>query len=147
MAKLIIDDKEIERMVKDAEMHASEDAKRREAVDTKNHADQLAYSIERAIEDAGDKIDAGDKSQVESAIAEVRKAVETDDASQIKAAHEKLSKIWQGVATKLHQAGAQAGGPGEGPDPGAASQGSDGSQTADGPVDAEYEVVDEDKSK
>jgi len=150
-----LDDREIERMVKDAEMHASEDAKRRESVDTRNHADQLAYTIERGIQDAGDKIDSGDKSRVESAIADLRKSLETDDPAQIKSAQEKLSGIWQGVATKLHQAGAQQGGApgaGDGAGPmGGAPGGSAGGESAEGkeegPVDAEFEVVDEDKGK
>jgi len=99
---------DIEKAVQEAERYAAEDKKRREAVDAKNDAEGLAYTAEKLIKDSGDKIDASDKSEIESKIAAVRSAISTDNADQIKSAREELEKTVQAVSTKLYQQGAAA---------------------------------------
>ncbi len=141
---------EIKKMVRDAESHASEDKKRREAIEAKNQAEQLAYEVEKSLREFGDKVDPADRSRVEEALQKVRSAVAGDNADEIKRSVDELNRVWQAVATAMYQKtgpqqepGAQGGpqgGPGQGgPGPGGPSPG--------GPVDADFEVVDEDKGK
>jgi len=143
-------DDDIEKMVQDAEVHATEDKTRREAIDTKNQAEHLAYEVEKSLKENGDKIDAGEKSQVEEAVTELRSALESDSTEEIKSAQEKLSQIWQGVAAKMYQAAEGAGEAPEGaagPEATGGPSSSDGSDGEEAPVDAEFEVVDEGKDK
>jgi len=149
-----LSESEIDRMVRDAESHASEDKKRQEAIEERNKADNLAYTIKKQLEELGDKIDADQKKKVEAAIEKVETAVKSDDTGSIKAASEELQKIWYEISEKLYQstggsgdaagaagaAGAGAAGAGAGAAGGGASDDGD-----DSVVDADYEVVDEDK--
>jgi molecular chaperone DnaK len=107
---------EINQMVKDAEAHAEEDRKRREEAEIRNSADSLVYQTEKLLADQGDKIPGGEKTAVEDAMAEVRKALDGDDVEAIKDSTEKLVKASQTVSTKLYeQASAAAdGGPSAG---------------------------------
>ncbi len=107
---------EINQMVKDAEAHAEEDRKRREEAEIRNSADSLVYQTEKLLADQGDKIPGGEKTEVEDAMAEVRKALDGDDVEAIKDSTEKLVKASQTVSTKLYeQASAAAdGGPSAG---------------------------------
>ncbi|RZI46361.1 molecular chaperone DnaK [Rickettsiales endosymbiont of Peranema trichophorum] len=135
---------EIEQMVKDAETHAGEDAKRKEFVETKNHGDSLAYSIEKSLKELGDKVPQADRAEVELAITNLKKALETEDTDDIKAKTEALSQ----VSMKLGQAAYQQQGPetsGERYDAGA-TQGSE-SATTDKVVDAEFEEIKDDEAK
>jgi len=105
-----LNDEEIDRMMKDAELHAEEDKKRKELVEAKNAADQLIYSVDKTIKELGDKVDAGEKEKADAAKEELKKAVESDDVDTIKAATEKLTEIVQQLSVKLYeQAQAQAG--------------------------------------
>ncbi|MBQ2093779.1 MAG: Hsp70 family protein, partial [Ruminococcus sp.] len=97
-----------EKAVAEAEKYAAEDKKRRETVDEKNAAENMAYAAEKLIKENGDKIDSADKSEMETKAANVRDAIKTDDFDKIKAAREDLEKCVQGVSTKLYQAGAAA---------------------------------------
>ncbi|MCA9729032.1 MAG: molecular chaperone DnaK [Candidatus Eisenbacteria bacterium] len=138
-----LSDSEIDRMVRDAESHASEDKKRRESIDARNRAEQLSYEIEKTIKENGEKIDAAEKARVEEAIGELRSVLDSDDPAKLKAAEEKLTGVWQGVAQKLYQQG--AGQPGaEQAQGNGAGAGGGSSAKDDGAVDAEFEVVDED---
>jgi molecular chaperone DnaK len=139
-----LNDAEIDRMVRDAEAHASEDRKRREAIDARNRAEQLTYEIEKTIKESGDKIDPAEKARVEEAINEVRSVLDSEDVSKIKAAEEKLTAAWQGVAAKLYQQQGPAQPGGEPGEPGAAGAGPTGAPKDESAVDAEFEVVDED---
>ncbi|NWL86892.1 MULTISPECIES: molecular chaperone DnaK [unclassified Paenibacillus] len=133
-----LNDEEIDRMMKDAELHAEEDKKRKELVEAKNAADQLIYSVDKTIKELGDKVDAGEKEKAEAAKEELKKAVESDDVDTIKAATEKLTEIVQQLSVKLYeQAQAQAGAD--------ADAGQAGGAKKDNVVDADYEVVDDDK--
>ncbi|MHA7962707.1 molecular chaperone DnaK [Paenibacillus sp. CAU 1782] len=133
-----LSDAEIDQMMKDAELHADEDRKRRELVEAKNEADQLVYSVDKTLKDLGDKVDASEVEKANAAKEKVTAAVATDDLEQIKAATEELTAIIQQLSTKLYEQAAQAGG--EQPE-GAGGEAS--SKGKDNVVDADYEVVDE----
>ncbi|HYD93528.1 MAG TPA: molecular chaperone DnaK [Candidatus Paceibacterota bacterium] len=111
---------DIERMKKDAEAHAAEDAKRKELVDTKNIAEQLIYTAEKALKDNGDKIGDDIKKDVEDKIGDLRKAREGEDVGTIKAAAEALSASTQKIGETMAQAQNQGEQPPPPPDSGAA---------------------------
>ena len=135
---------EIEKMRKDAEMHAAEDAKRHEDAEVRNKADGLAFQVEKTLKDAGDKIPADKKAPVESALNDLKEALKGTDTAAIKAKEEALMKAMEPVAQEMY-AHAQASGaqPGAGtPPPGAGTpppQGDAGSKKGgDDVVDADY---------
>jgi len=132
---------EIERMQKEAELHAEEDNKRRELIEAKNGADQLVYTVEKTIKDLGDKADAGDVQKAEAAKEKVKKAAEGDNLEEIKAATEELTQIVQQLSVKLYEQAAQA----QQGAPGGDATGADAAPKKDNVVDADYEVVDDDK--
>ena len=135
---------DIDKAVKEAEQFAAEDAKRKEEVDVRNQGDQLVYQTEKTLQEMGDKIDAADKASVESALGKLKETLKGSDTEAIKGATEELTRAFYAVSEKLY---AQQGGPqGQpGPDMGGANFG--GAQDNAGPdvVDADYEVVDDDK--
>ena len=135
---------EIEKMRKDAEMHAAEDAKRHEDAEVRNKADGLAFQVEKTLKDAGDKIAADKKAPVEAALNDLKEALKGTDTAAIKAKEEALMKAMEPVAQEMY-AHAQASGaqPGAGtPPPGAGTpppQGDAGSKKGnDDVVDADY---------
>lgn len=133
-----LSDEEIERMMKDAELHAEEDKKRKELVEAKNNADQLIYTVDKTLKDLGDKVDAAEVEKANAAKEELKKVLESDNLEQIKAASEKLTEIVQQLSVKLYEQASQAAG----------AQGNAeaaGGQNRENVVDADYEVVDEDK--
>ena len=140
-----LNEDEIKRAVNEAEKFADEDKKRKEEVEVKNHADQLIYTTERSLKEMGDKIDASGKDQIEKSIADLKKTLEGGDVEMIKTATEKLTEVSYSVFGKVYeQAQQQAGGAGY--DPNAQGGYSDaGSQSKDDVVDADYEVVDDNK--
>ena len=144
-----LDESEIEKMVKDAEMHAEEDKKERERVDARNTADSTVYQTEKALKDYGDKISASDKAAVESALADLKQVVANQNASvdELKAKTEAVQKASYKLAEEIYKnanpQGGQQAGPGAGPQPGAGNgpqQGAGPSNTS-GADDADYEVV------
>jgi molecular chaperone DnaK len=133
---------EIEKMVNDAKSHAAEDRKRRELVDLKNQADQIAYQTEKNLKELGDKIDSGMRNKLESAVGRVKEAVKTDNANEIKSSMEALNQTWNEVSAKLYQQ--QPGGGAQyqqSPPPGGGS----GSKDEKEVEEADYEVVDDEK--
>jgi molecular chaperone DnaK len=138
---------EIQKMVRDAESHASEDRKRREAIDAKNQAEHLSYEVEKSLNEFGDKVEAGDRSKVQDAVRDLRSSAEKGDVDEIKRSTDALNRVWQGVAAAMYQQTAGKQGPtaeGPGPSAGPTSEPSPGPA---GPVDADFEVVDEDRGK
>jgi molecular chaperone DnaK len=135
-----LSDADIEKMVKDAQAHASDDKKRRELVEARNHADAAVHQSEKSLNDLGDKVSAADKSTIEAAIAAVRSAQEGEDVEAIKARTNDLLQAAMKLGEAMYQAGQQPGG-GDG--------GTDGSQGGqrDDVVDADFEEVDDDKKK
>ena len=136
---------DVEKMVKDAEAHAGEDAKRREAVDAKNRAEAMVYETEKFLKDNGEKIPSDKKMKVENAIQGLKDALKGGDADAIKKASEALTADMQAVSADLYaQAKQSAPGAGAGQPPPPPPPG--GGAKADGDVmDADFEMVDDDK--
>ncbi|GAB4461654.1 MAG: molecular chaperone DnaK [Anaerolineales bacterium] len=101
---------EIEKMRKDAEAHAEEDRKRRELIEARNHADNTVYAAEKALREFGDKVPADVKREVETKVAEVKKAAEGDDSAAIKAAAESLGQAVQKIGVSVYEQNPAAGG-------------------------------------
>ena len=143
---------EVEKMTKEAELHAAEDKKRKEAVEAKNQLDSAIYQLEKTLKDAGDKMPAGIKSKGEAAIADAKKDLESNDSDRMKAALEKITavgaEIYQEAQKSAQAAGAGApeGGAAQA-DPGAADGAAKKTEKKADVVDADFEVVDEDKKK
>lgn len=130
-------DEEIERKVKEAEMYAEEDKKKKELIEARNNGESMIYQTEKALKDLGDKVSAEEKSNIETKIADVKKALESDDVQEIKAKTDALTQDFYAISQKLYQQqGAEAG-----QDP----QASAGGVNNDDVVDADYEVVDDDE--
>jgi molecular chaperone DnaK len=133
-------EEEIKRLVKDAEMHAEEDRKKKELAEARNHADTLIYTTEKTVKDLGDKVESALKSDIESAVERLKKAMEGNDADEIKRLTEELTGTSHKLAEKMYsQASQQAGGPGAGPQEGAGPSGS--RKPDDDVVDADFEEV------
>ena len=115
---------EVQKMVRDAEAHSAEDKKRRELIDLRNQADNLAYSVEKLLGENRAKVGEAEAKAIEEAVAEARKATEGEDAAAIKAAMDKLTKASHKLAEELYrQAGGPSAGPAAGPPPGGADAG------------------------
>jgi molecular chaperone DnaK len=135
-----INEDEIKRMVRDAEAHAEDDKKFRELVETRNKADGLIHSVEKTVKDLGDKVDAGERAKVESAISDLRTALKNDDKNIIEKKTEALAQASASIAQKAYAA--NPGGPEGAAGPaGGAAGGSAGGPGRDDVVDAEFEEV------
>ena len=133
-----LSEKEIQQLVKDAELHAEEDRKKRELVDARNMADSLIYNTEKSIKDLGDKLDSSTKSDVEGAVERLKKSLEGDDAQEIKRLADELTQASHKLAEKMYAHASQGQGPsgdagGSGPKEGPAGN--------DEVVDADFEEV------
>ncbi|HEY5533010.1 MAG TPA: molecular chaperone DnaK [Candidatus Anoxymicrobiaceae bacterium] len=136
-----LDEDEIKKMTSDAEDHADEDRRQREEAETRNKADEVVYTTEKSLRELGDKVDADERSRIEAAIAEVKEALKGSDVSRIKTSVESLIQASHKLAEAVYaQASAGASGPGYEP------SGSDFGPGEDEVIEADYEVVDEDKS-
>lgn len=133
---------EIERMKKDAEIHAEEDKHKKELIEARNLADSLVYSTEKAMKDAGDKVTADEKKPVEDAITELNKVKNGDDLDAIRKASETLSQAAQKIGEKLYAAAAAAEKPAEG-----AESKAEGEPTTEAPKDAEVDDKPADEEK
>jgi molecular chaperone DnaK len=134
---------EVDKMMREAESHAEEDRKRKEEIETRNQADQEVYRAERLVKDSADKLSSTDKQAIESAIESLKKAIERNDAAEMKRTMEALTQAQHKAAEAMYRgAGAGAGQPGggAGADPGA---GAGAQSSADDVIDAE--VVEEEK--
>ncbi len=139
-----LSEKDIERMIKEAELHAEEDRKAKEKVEARNQADTLIYTAEKTIKELGDKVTSEQKDKFERAKEELRKAVDSDDLDGIRRKTEELNQVLHEISTNIYNqagasgAGSQAGNAGEGP----GAQGGGGTT-----VDAEYDKMDDNDSK
>ncbi len=136
-----LSDEEVERMVKDAEAHAAEDKKFHEMVDTRNQADNLIHATRKSMDELGDKLEAGEKDSIETAIKELEEAMKGDSKDEIEAKTKALTEASAKMAERLYAQQAQAGGAE------AASEAAGGSadRAEEDVVDAEFEEVDEGK--
>src|SRR5688500_15184770 len=135
---------EVDKMMREAEAHADDDRKRKEEIETRNQADQAAYAAERMLKDAGDKLSASDRQPIDSAIEDLRKAIEKNDVAEMKRTMEALNTAQHKAAETLYKSasagGPEAGGPeGAGANAGASS----GAGNSSDVIDAE--VVEEEK--
>lgn len=144
-----LSEEEIDNLVKDAELHAEEDKKKKELVDARNTADSLIYSTEKSIKDLGDKVDSATKSQIEAVIAPLKKAMEGEDAEEIKRLSEELTQASHKLAEAMYQQASQASGQqteAGGPDADAESTAQKGpSPSEEDVVDADFEEVKDDQ--
>jgi molecular chaperone DnaK len=140
-----LSDNDIERMVKEAELHAEEDKREKEKAEVRNEADTMIYSTEKNLRDLGDKVNAADKSKAEEAIADLRRALEGGDVRTIKDKTEALKQVSYKIAEEVYsqQAASQAGGQQQGPETGAGPQGSSSGENTKSAEDVDYEVVDD----
>ena len=140
-----LSDEEIERMVQDAEEHAEEDRKAREGIDAKNAADAMIHSVKKSMEELGDKLDEGEKSNIEAAIKELEEAIEGGDVDEIKSKTEALTQASHKLAEQLYK---------QAEDAEAAAQGAGQEAEGDGAeageenvVDAEFEEIKDEKDE
>ncbi len=144
-----LSEQEIERMVKDADAHAGEDKDRREKVEARNQLDSLVYQVEKDTKDWGDKLSADAKSRVDSAVERAKKALKQDSVNELRSARDELMQAFSAAGQQFYQAqaaqeaatGAGAGAQKE--EPAGASAGA--RKGEEDVVEADYEIVDEDK--
>jgi len=136
---------EVDKMMREAESHADEDRRRKEEIETRNHADQAAYGAEKMLKDAADKLSPADRQPIESAIEDLKKAIEKNDIAEMKRTMEALNSAQHRAAEAMYKnasaAGAAAGG-GQ-PAGGGAQESSAGTASTADVIDAE--VVEEEK--
>jgi molecular chaperone DnaK len=140
---------EIAKMQAEAETHADEDKKAKEGIEIKNNADMLAYQSEKQLKELGDKVPADKKKQVEDAIAAVREAIAKNDTDAMKQTYDDLQNKFQEISADLYKQASAGAGAQAGPQPGPEAQPGEGAgkRGNDDVVDAEFEVVDENKKK
>ena len=136
---------EVEKMQKEAEVHAEDDRKAKETIEIRNNADNLAYQCEKQLKELGEKVDGASKKNIEDSIEKVREALKGDDADAIKAAYDDLQAKFQEVTTAAYKAAAASAGPA--PDAASGASADEPQPKKDDVVDAEFEVVDDDKKK
>jgi molecular chaperone DnaK len=143
---------EVERMAKEADAHAAEDKAKREEIEARNQLDSMVYNIEKMLREHGDKISGSERGDVESALADAKKALEGADAAAMNAARDRLTQASHKLAEAMYkQAQPQGGAPGAGPQPGGPQPGANGGAAEsgkkkdEGVIDAEYVDVDEKK--
>jgi len=136
-----LNEQEIQKMVKDAEAHAAEDRTRREAVESRNQADGMAYEAEKFLKEHGEKLDGALRTRLEESIPRVREALKGEDTAAITSATETLQQAWREAGEAMHKAGQAGAAPGA--EPGTEPDKDDGKKGGDGPgaVDADYEVI------
>jgi molecular chaperone DnaK len=135
---------EVDKMMKEAESHAEDDRKRKEEIETRNHADQAAYTAERMLKDNGDKLSAADKAPIESAIEDLKRAIEKNDVAEMKRTMDALNTAQHKAAEALYRAASAGGGATGGqPGGGAESSGATSGGASSDVIDAE--VVEEEK--
>ena len=137
---------DIDKAVKEAEMFAAEDAKRKEEVDVRNQGDQMVYQTEKALGEMGDKLDAAEKGEVETKLGALKTALTGTDIAAIKSATEELTQAFYKISEKMYQAAGGAQQPGAGFDPSQAGS-QDAGANGQNYYDADYTVVDDDNKK
>jgi molecular chaperone DnaK len=138
-----LNEDEIKRMVRDAEAHAEEDKRFRELVESRNKADSLIHAVEKSLQGLGDKVDAGERARVESAVSDLRTASKGDDRGVIDKKTEALAQASASIAQRAYasEQGAGAGGPQPGATGGAQTGAGGGASGREDVVDAEFEEV------
>jgi molecular chaperone DnaK len=135
---------EIDQLVKDAELHAEDDKKKKELVEARNNADAQIYATEKSLKELGEKVDSGTKSQVESAVSALKTAMEGEDAAEIKRLSEELTQSSHKLAEAMYQQASQDGQQQAGPEFGGQEQPGPQPDQED-VVDADFEEVKDDQ--
>ncbi|MDR1374432.1 MAG: molecular chaperone DnaK, partial [Treponema sp.] len=138
-----LSDTDVERMVKEAELHAEEDKRERERAEVQNEADTMIYGTEKNIKDLGNKVNPADKSSAEEAIADLRRTLEGGDIEAIKAKTEALKQISYKIAEEIYKQTDAQGGAGPGPETVGGGESGGGGGNTKSAEDADYEVVDD----
>jgi molecular chaperone DnaK len=141
---------EVERMAKEADAHAAEDKTQRELIDAKNQLDSMVYNIEKMLREQGDKISGSERGDVENAVADAKKALESNDKGTMDKAREKLTQASHKLAEQMYKAAQPTPGTQAGPPPGATAGGEaagngQGEKKDEGVIDAEYVDVEDKK--
>ena len=137
-----LDKSEVDRLVKDAEAHASEDQRRREEADTKNRGDSLAYQTERMLKEVGDKVPADERAKVDTALAELKEAVKSGDTDRIKRATETLQQASYKLGEEMYKRQTAGAAAGTGAGTGGGQPGGGGQGGGDDVIDAEFKPSD-----
>jgi molecular chaperone DnaK len=140
---------EVEKMIKDAEAHQEADKKRRELVEVRNQADALVHETDKQLREHGDKLSAETRRDIETAVEDLKKARDGEDVAAIKSATDKLNQAAAKLGEEVYKAASQQQAGAAGAAGAAGGAGTSGAEESDkseeGTVEAEYEVVDEDK--
>jgi molecular chaperone DnaK len=139
-----LSENDIQKMVKDAEAHADEDKSRREEIDTRNRLDSLTYEVEKNAKEWSDKLSADLKSRLEASVERARKALRADDLGEIRSAQEELSRTYSEAGQSLYAQGEQEAGT-TATDEAATASAHANPKGSDNVVDADYEIVDDEK--
>ena len=157
-----LSDSQIDQMVKDAEKHADEDRKKREEIDARNRLDTMSYEVEKSSKEWEERLSEAHRTRLKEAIERARKALRADDMNEIRAAQEELTKAYNEAGQSLYAQAGSAGGAGpEGAGSAGGAEGAEGAEGAGGSgagqpagatagkqddvVEADYEIVDENK--
>jgi molecular chaperone DnaK len=139
---------EIERMVREAAENAEEDKKRKAVIEAKNQADSVLYQTEKSLKEYGDHLSGGERAAIDTALADLKSALETEDADRIKAKTETLQQASMKLGEAMYKASqAQGGGDDAGPTAGPGPDTGSTGKADDGVVDAEFEEVDDNKKR
>ena len=141
---------EVERMAKEADAHAAEDKAQRDSIEAKNQLDSMVYNIEKMLREQGDKISGSERGDVENALADAKKALESNDKAQMDKARETLTQASHKLAEQMYKAaqptpGAAPGGPTPGATAGGDPSGNGQAKKDEGVIDAEYVDVEDKK--
>ena len=140
---------EVERMAKDADAHSAEDKARREEIESRNQLDSMVYSVEKMLREHGDKISGSERGDVENAVADAKKALESNDKKTMDQARERLTQASHKLAEQMYKAAQPQGAPGTGPGPsagtGSTADGDGQAKKDEGVIDAEYVDVEDKK--
>ena len=133
-------------MMKEAESHAEDDKKRKEEIETRNHADQAVYQAEHLLRDSGEKLSGPDRAGIEAAINDLKSAMEKNETAAIKSRMDALTQVQHKAAEAMYRSASASGGQGAGPSgqPGGAESGQPRSDASQGDV-IDAEVVEEEK--
>ncbi len=137
-----LSEQEIQQLIKDAELHAAEDKARKEVVEARNHADQLIYATEKSLSDLGDKVDAATRSEVESAVADLKAVLDSGDKAVIETKMKTLTTLSHKLAEQVYAQASGGAGQAGGPEAGGAQS---GPAQDDNVVDADFEEVKDNK--
>ncbi|MFW6205862.1 MAG: molecular chaperone DnaK [Gemmatimonadota bacterium] len=140
-----LSEREIEEMVDQAESHAEEDKRRKEKVEARNQLDSLIYQVEKDVEEWGDKVPGDTRSRIDTAIERGKKALKEDDLSELSAAREELMQAFSAAGQQMYQAEQSAAEPAGGEGPETAEAGATESEEEEDVVEADYEIVEEEK--